>query len=171
MRAARAAYCNYPFEVCTAYPWPRAPFAHAPGLDCSCSHGTVRHVYEIKRYHPSCRKRARSVKISPLPSVFHPPSYPAGVSRALNFSKIIAASSPLNRRDNRGVALRCAAPRRLMTSLACETQNEITFFRKSCLILGNYRAGANLLPLLSFLAPLPRESSQPRYSIRNLLLI
>lgn len=105
MRAARAAYCNYPFEVRTTYPWPRPPFAHAPGLDCSCSYGNVRHVYEIKRttlLAENAPVPSRSLfSSSPLgPPLLLPLAYPS----ALNFSKIIAASSPLNRRDNRGVA-------------------------------------------------------------------
>jgi len=29
--SARAAYCNYPSEVCTAYPWPRPPSHTLPG--------------------------------------------------------------------------------------------------------------------------------------------
>lgn len=90
----------------------------------------------VPPFLPKTRLFRQDLSSPPRPSrsATLPPSSRFRVSSALNFSKIIAASSPLNRRDNRGVA----KPRRLMTSLARETQNEITFFRKSCLILGNY---------------------------------
>lgn len=164
MRAARAAYCNYPFEVCTAYPWPKAsPSAHAPGLDCSCSYGTVRHVYEIKRttlLAENAPVPSRSL-LSPL--LLGPP--PADVSNALNFSKIIAASSLLNRRDNRCVA---PTPHRdwwLRSRGRAKRKTKLHSFESPVSSLAITQSGN--LPLLSLLP----QSSQSRYSIRNLLLI
>jgi len=156
--SARAAYCNYPSEVCTAYPWPRPPSHTLPGsivLARMASRATSMKLSAptalLAENAPVPSRLSLPPPSSLLPSSPSRPSIllPACPPRVLNFSKIIAASPPLNRRDNRGIALRGSATRRDApcraaiddSARARETQNEITFFRKSCLILGNYPAG------------------------------
>lgn len=58
----------------------------------------------VPPFLPKTRLFRQDLSSPPRLSVLPHSSCPARVSSVLNFSKIIAASSPLNRRDNRGVA-------------------------------------------------------------------
>lgn len=62
----------------------------------------------VPPFLPKTRLFCQEPSLRTCPRLVLRPS-PAGVSSALNFSKIIAASSPLNRRDNRGIASRRVA--------------------------------------------------------------
>lgn len=166
MRAARAAYCNYPFEVRTAYPWPKTPLPHTlPGsivlarmAPCATSM-----KLSVPPFLPKTRLFRQDLSSPLRPSVLHPP--PVRVSSALNFSKIIATSSLLNRRDNRCVASPSHRDWWLRSRGRAKRKTKLHSFESPVSSLAITQSGN--LPFL----PLLRQSSQPRYSIRNLLLI